>query len=217
MVPPMGGYNSGRHDGKALAEQAKRIDLNWMLRTSRLKPGQQGRSLLSWTRGDTPCGSIAYDYDLRNPADAWLTLRFTTTRHGDPMGIDHVQRVRLSFTQPHFGGRRWWMHCPQTGERVAKLYCPAGENLFAGRQAWKLAYQSQRAAPRDKPFDRLNRLQRRLGCREGYEAYISRPKGMWHRTFARHLARYERISADCDSVWNDMAAQLAGFERRAGK
>ena len=60
----------------------------------------------------------------------------------------------------------------------------------AGRMAWRLGYRSQRVAHRDRPFEKLFRLQRKLGSSEGWEAAIFRPKGMWHQTFGQHWERY---------------------------
>jgi hypothetical protein len=42
----------------------------------------------------------------------------------------------------------------------------------------------------------------------GYEEYIRRPKGMWHRTFERHESRYWEINDDCDRIWLGMVAIL---------
>ena len=68
---------------------------------------------------------------------------------------------------------------------------------FASRQAWRLGYQSQRHASRDRPFEALSRLQKKLGCNEGWEQPIQRPKGMWRRTFRRHEERYWELDAEC--------------------
>ncbi|ANU08450.1 hypothetical protein A6F65_02164 [Paraurantiacibacter namhicola] len=89
------------------------------------------------------------------------------------------------------------MHCPVSGRRVGKLYLPTGGDIFASRQVWRLGYHSQRDAARDKPFTRLFRLQKKLGCTQGWEQPISKPKGMWERTWQRHLADYWRLDAEC--------------------
>jgi len=64
----------------------------------------------------------------------------------------------LSDSDPHFGGKRWWMHCPINGDLVGKLYCPNGAHTFASRTAWRLDYNSQRIAGRGNPFEALFRL-----------------------------------------------------------
>lgn len=203
----MGGYGSGRQHGKPLADSAKRIDLAWMLRQGLAQPGSVRTGRLSWTCNDRPAGNISSICDMADADNAVLELRFTaSTCEADKR--DYVQRVPLSYTVPHFGGRRWWMHCPISGERVGKLYCPNGYATFASRKARGIAYQSQRSAPRDKPFEALFRLQKRLGCREGWESPIRRPKGMWRRTYARHEERYWQLDRECGIAMAGVMARL---------
>lgn len=122
---------------------------------------------------------------------------------------EHVeQKIRLVFTEPHYGGRRWWMVCPYRHIRAAKLYMPNGGDRFASRKAWRLAYQSQRVAHRDRAFEKLFRLQRKLGCEQGYDSFIRRPKGMWHRTFDRPLERFEELDAVCGAEMAMLIPQL---------
>ena len=118
------------------------------------------------------------------------------------------QEVRLVSTQPHYGGKRWWMQCPYGGGRCAKLFLPCNGDRFASRKAWRVGYQSQRQSWHDAPFERLSRLQRKLGSREGYDHYPRRPKGMWHRAYERHLDEFWSIHDQCDHVWLGMVARL---------
>ncbi|MCA0911000.1 hypothetical protein [Qipengyuania gaetbuli] len=121
-----------------------------------------------------------------------------------------LQSIYLSHTVPNYGGKRWWMICPYRGHRVGKLYLPPGGDRFASRQAWRLGYQCQRDSARDRPFERLFRLQKKLGCDQGWEAGIQRPKGMWHRTFDRHLERYWELDDECASEMAAMMGRLLG-------
>ena len=183
----MGGYNSGRSGGRPTADMSKRIDLAWMIRTGKARPGQLVWGTLCWNFGDEPAGSISYEADMREAHASELRLSYT---RGPDDNREHVkQTVRLTFTEPNFGGRRWWMTCPYRGHRVGKLYMPNGGDRFASRTAWRLGYRSQRIAKRDVASERLFRLQRKLGCDAGWEAGIRRPKGMWNRTFERHFDR----------------------------
>ncbi|MEP1833582.1 MAG: hypothetical protein ABJL57_07900, partial [Hyphomonas sp.] len=113
-----------------------------------------------------PSGNISYTCDMRDAINARLELRFHVTDHYDGKRHEYVQPIRLSFTEPHFGGKRWWMHCPANGSRAGKLYCPRGAHTFASRTAYRIGYKSQRVAGRDKPFEALfrPRLRRRLGA-----------------------------------------------------
>jgi hypothetical protein len=141
------------------------------------------------------------------PAAASLHLSFTLTPYGEK-ARQVEQRIELAWTQPHYGGRRWWFVCPSTGRRAGKLHLPPGGAWFASRTAWRLAYRSQRSAAADRPFDKLFRLQDKLGGPMGWDAGLRRPKGMHHRTYERHLARYWRLDAQCSAAGMAMLDRL---------
>ena len=205
----MGGFGSGRYGGRPTADMSKKVDLAWMMRTGRAKPGQWISGSLSWNCGGQPAGSISYSANMECEYNSELKL--TYYRGSAEEREDVEQRIRLVYTEPNYGGRRWWMICPYRHIRVAKLYMPNGGDRFASRKAWRLAYNSQRVAHRDRPFEKLFRLQRKLGCEQGWDSWISRPKGMWQRTFDRHLARFEELDAECSVEMMQVIGLLKGF------
>jgi hypothetical protein len=151
---------------------------------------------LTWSTNGAHRATVGYSYDMTDPGSAHMRLIYTRTPYGGHAeNVD--QLVRLSFTEPHYGGRRWWLVCPYTSKRATKLFMPPGGDSFASRTAWRLGYRSQRCAHRDRPFEKLFRLQRKLGSVEGWEAGLRRPKGMWHRTFEPHLDRYFALDEEC--------------------
>jgi hypothetical protein len=192
----MGGWGSGRQGGKPLKEDGVTIDLGLMLRKGWISEGRCGTGQLTWSNASGWSAKIGYSYDLIDPESASLTLDYRN-RRGSEDWVSRKQHVRLVYTVPHYGGRRWWMACPVRGDRVGKLYLPSGGDIFAGRKAWGLAYRSQRAQSRDRPFERLFALQRRLGCPEGWEQPVWRPKGMWRRTFERLERQYWDLDQRC--------------------
>lgn len=137
-------------------------------------------------------------------------LRLSYWRGSEPDREDVRQVIRLEFTEPHYGGKRWWMICPYQHNRVGKLYLPNGGDRFAGRKAWRLGYNIQRVAHRDRPFERLFRLQKKLGCDQGWGGGITRPKGMWHRTFDRHWDRFEQLDDECSAEMAMLVLRLGG-------
>jgi hypothetical protein len=204
----MGGYGSGRHGGKPTVEDGLTVDLGLMLRRGWARVGAAGSGTLSWSSNGEPIATIEHRYDLTDPDNAHLTLNYTRTpRGGLPEKVE--QRIRLTWTRPNYGGRRYWMVCPYSGRRVAKLHLPSGGDRFASRLAWRLPYRSQRAAHRDRPFDKLFRLQRKLGSPEGWEAGLRRPKGMWNRTFERHWERYWQLDKPCSAEMMSLASRLS--------
>lgn len=187
---------------------SKRIDLAWMIRKRLAVPGCTIAGTLRWNIGGDPAGSIGYTADMRDLDAAELRLSYT---RGEGDEREHVnQTVRLVYTEPNYGGRRWWMICPYRHNRCGKLYLPNWGDRFAGRRAWRLGYQSQRVAHRDRPFEKLFRLQKKLGCDQGWEAGLYRPKGMHRRTFERHLERYWELDERC-------GAEMMGLVLRLGR
>jgi hypothetical protein len=206
----MGGFGSGRTSSRGLIEEAYSFDLPSMCRRGLIKDGESGRGRLAWSRGSDRCASISYAYSLLDPTGAGLKLRFSSRRND---GSRHVinQLIQLTFTEPHYGGRRWWMICPFSGRRVAKLYLPHSCDTFASREVWDLAYTSQRQDERGKVFGRLFRLQRTLGCDERWGAEPQRPQGMWRSTFARKFNRYLELDEQCAAATE---AMLSDFRKR---
>jgi hypothetical protein len=68
--------------------------------------------------------------------------------------------VRLQTTSCHYGGACYWFTCPASGcgRRVALLY---GGKIFACRQCYHLAYESQRETPDDRAGRKANNIRRR--------------------------------------------------------
>lgn len=202
----MGGYGSGRGGGRPTVEASLRIDLAWMMRNGRAKAGATIWGSLSWSRRDEHAGSISYKAIMDSPGEERLELSFTRGTGDDAESVK--QTVRLCFTSPRYGGKRWWMICPYRAARVGKLYLPPGGDRFASREAWRLGYHIQRVAPSDRESERLFRFQRRMGCEQGLGAFPRRPKGMWQRTWNRHLEKYWELEEAADGAFAIMAARL---------
>ena len=59
----------------------------------------------------------------------------------------------FDYTRCNYGGERRWLLCPRCFKRVAKLYRPPDEVLFACRQCHQLTYRSTQC--HDAKLDRL--------------------------------------------------------------
>jgi hypothetical protein len=206
----LGGWGSGRQNGRPIADYSSRVDLGWMIRTGRAKPGQHISGTRTWTRGGEPAGSVSYDANMSDLDDAWLELTYW---HGSGDARERVvQRVRLAYTLPHYGGRRWWMICPYAHVRCGKLYLPGNGDRFASRKAWRVGYRSQRIALHDRAFEKLFRLQKKLDGSQGWDMGLARrPKGMWHRTYERFWAEYDRLDEQCSVEMALMMRRLGVF------
>lgn len=208
----MGGWGSGRYGGRPTADASLRIDLAWMLRTGHAREGSIIMGSLSWSRGDQPSGRIGYTAKMAAPGEERLELSFTRGSGDDREDVR--QTVHLCHTVPHYGGKRWWMICPFRHIRVGKLYLPPGGDRFASRQAWRLGYHIQRVASLDRAGERLHRFQRKLGGDVGLGAFPRRPKGMWQRTWERHLERYWELEEAADA---ELAIGMARILGRYGR
>jgi len=192
----MGSHLSGRRSCNPVAEDCLALDIAWLMRLGPIREGDAGSGELIWSSDGQNLGAIRFRLDLRQSDSAHLVLSYNLALpNGQRRAV--CQRIDLTSTVPHFGGRRWWLRCPVTGARVRKLYLPSSGDRFAGRRAWGLGYRVERISHFDRPFEKLSRLQRRLGSPAGLGAPLERPKGMWQRSYARHLDRFASFDLAC--------------------
>ena len=187
----MGGFGSGRRGGKATAESTA----SYIIDIKSLAPAfESGRRLTGSIRFDEGRFSVLATVDLTNEWNCFVELIHPTRDEGEGHRFvrDHV---RLTWTAPTYGGRRWWFLCPRTARRTTKLFLPNGGSHFWSRQAYGLGYRCQRE-------DRFSRLQRRAAALnrqlggEGLSTWAdppAKPKWMRWRTYERKFAAWERI------------------------
>lgn len=146
--------------GKGLVEECLTLDLAQLMRLGPMRDGLAGKGFLEWRQDGEAIGSVRFRLDLRAAEAARLVLAYCVAVDGGQRSVS--QRIRLVFTVPRFGGRRWWMLCPVTGERVRCLHLLPGADRFTSRKAWGLSYRVERLGRSDRPFERLFRVQRKL-------------------------------------------------------
>jgi hypothetical protein len=168
-------------------EGCRSIDVRRWRREGRLLEGQHFS--YSWTCVGKPFGSIR----VRTEEDA-VVLVFSSRRAQDSDWKYVEQRVPITWTACHLGGRRAWFRCAvysdgrYCGRRVALLY-GAGE-LFACRRCYRLAYASQRETPLYRGVNRAQKIRMRLGgSPDLLQPFPRRPRGMHRRTYMRLRAR----------------------------
>jgi hypothetical protein len=187
----MGGYGSGRSGGRLTTDNGLTLTLSKLFRDGIFRPGSDWGSLV-WTNTATGkrIGSISYEAHLGQESGR-VRLYYTTTRYdGEKRDSDYW--IQLETTPQPFGGRRWWFVCPRTGRRATKLYLPNGAFTFASRQAYRLAYRSQREASHDRALRRAFKLRGNLGAKGGIGDFVPKPKWMRWRTYDRAMARIDR-------------------------
>jgi hypothetical protein len=146
----------------------------------------------------------AADIQIRTEDDA-IVLVYRVRSYNVSEWKDVEQRVHLTWTKCHLGGRRPWFRCPVRSngtnceKRVAKLYL--GGDLFACRQCWRLAYATQQDSDRCFGLDKAQKIRMRLGGSGSVvEPFPPKPKGMHWRTYyrlyqAHHVAEGRWLTA----------------------
>jgi hypothetical protein len=183
------------------------LSLPKLLRDRLFQPGSASGGSLVWKNTATGerVGSIGYEAHLGQDSGR-VRLKYTSTRwDGERRESDYW--IQLESTAQPFGGRRWWWICPRTGRRAVKLYLPNGAFTFASRQAYRLAYRSQRETARDRALRRAFKLRDKLGG----DGDVSKPKWMRWRTYDRKL---EEIAAVEEVLDAHMLARVQKLERR---
>jgi hypothetical protein len=152
-------------------------------REGRLHAGQYFSC--SWTCGGEPSGNIG----VRTELDA-VSLMYRARSCGATEWKSIEQRVPITWTECHLGGRRPWFLCSvysggrYCGCRVALLYA-AGE-LFACRDCYGLAYQSQQEALHHRGLGKAGKIRMRLGGSPNMlDEFPDKPKGMHWTTYDR--------------------------------
>lgn len=184
----MGGHGSGRPRGwaqKGLATSQRALDVRSLHRRGILAHHGEIFSL-SWSHA----GRI----DVRPQRDL-LLLSYCCKAPGSGGELcETAQVVRLTWTVPHYGGRRPWFRCPACAGRVAKLY--AGERL-ACRNCAGLVYPSQNEDLYQRRIRRARKIRRRLGGQPRLvDPYPGKPKGMHWHTYNRLLQELEEAQID---------------------
>jgi hypothetical protein len=119
-------------------------------------------------------------------------------------------------TSCRFGGRRWWWICPATHRRVGRLYLPNGGGRFLsrGRDAYRLAYASQREAKTDRMHAHSRKLYAKLGADylENFGGYRPpKPKGMHRRTYD---AICDRLNTEAEGLNMDLLRTVERLTQR---
>ncbi len=99
---------------------------------------------------------------------------------------------------------------PGHGRRTAKLYLPVAGARFLSRQAYGLAYASQREDEVARAHRRAARLHGLLGSprRSAFGGTLPKPKWMRWPTYERLSAELETIDAALEEATERMAARL---------
>ncbi len=148
----MGGYRSGRAGWRPVAEQSLAF------RISRMREALQAlddpravraRGSVEWTDRGGYVASISY---VAERAAYGLQVRLVYRYNGEP--VDDA--IRVTTTQPNYGGRRFWWLCPRCFRRVGVLFAPGSR--WRCRTCHRITYTSSNES------HSLDAMARMLGC-----------------------------------------------------
>jgi hypothetical protein len=193
----MGGYGSGRRYGsKSTTGEYLQLDVRRLQRDGLLE--RRFAFNWQWSRHGDPVGNI----NLR-PEEDRIVLSYRHQRAGQDWESKEYP-VQLERTSCHYGGERAWFLCPARGcrRRVAILY---GGGIFACRDCYCLAYESQTESPAYRALSRTQNIRVRLGGSGSLaEDFPNKPKGMHWKSYLRLLHKanlYEQISNEAMMSW----------------
>jgi hypothetical protein len=193
----MGKYRSG--SGGPTVEGCLRLDIDKMMRWGVIQPGDHLFSEMTFNVNDDKL-IIKFESRLDELQESWLRLQYAIDDYwiGKTHQVD--DKILLVSTQPSFGGLRWWFLCPRLHRRVRKLYLPLGVRHFRSRQAYGLAYASQRETAYDRAMRRAQKLWRRLGGDPADSDYPAKPKRMRWTTYNRLMGELIAAEREVDDM-----------------
>jgi hypothetical protein len=143
----MGESGSGnrRAKRKITVEECLRISSNRWMRLGILRPGSRRSGSLTWPEADGGNFTVRYKVNtVDSSPSVQLSYSWVWGDSSEEQSAHYT--VRLTTTQPYFGGMRWWFVCPlgvggqRCKRRVGKLYLPERARHFGCRHCHRLTY-----------------------------------------------------------------------------
>ena len=183
-----------RYGWRPHIESALCLNLAALFKRGALKPGYTTSGGWQWTQDGGHIASIGYSATLSD-SDGELRLHYRDGKGDEARDVECL--VRLSSLPLNYGGRRWYMRCPVTGQRVLVLYKWPGIDRFCARNAIRPrpTYASQRVSGSDRILGQRWAIRRKLG--DNFSDLFSepaKPKGMRRRTFERYCGRDAQLA-----------------------
>jgi hypothetical protein len=161
----------------------------------------QGRYIpWNWSCDGRPTGT-AYIFP------EWQAIRIVWRSGRSDQGVAQ-ERVHLSWTDCHFGGRRPWFSCPRCHAGAALIYTTGSR--FLCRRCCRLNYASQQEDAQGRQARIISNVRRQLGGTENLlDPYPAKPRGMHRRTYESLVSKaiaaeavYERLMGQKFSRWS---------------
>ena len=112
-------------------EECASVDLAALKAAGALCDGKVMRATQEWHHDKEKIARFTIAVDLSGASDA-PCLRIS----GWAFDKAVYQRVALVALPMRFGGRKWFMICPHTGDRCRRMILPPGREAFASVKGW---------------------------------------------------------------------------------
>jgi hypothetical protein len=176
-------------------QEGLKLDINLLARRGLISPGSAtDPHAIRWVNSNgQEIASGWISADMEGDTEGWLHIQ-----------IDKFdQRIALTASPCHYGGRKWFFLCPVMNRRASVLWLPRGARHFSSRHAWpsRVAYRSQFMTAMDRGYLGMERIKKRLiGDLDPQEWDLPpKPKWMRWRTYHRLVERFERYEAALDA------------------
>ena len=182
----MGSGQHCRSGAKSTTDDYRSIDVRPWKRDGLLDPNQSFN--WQWSRNGEVVASIQVKTEQNHLI---LTYRH---RYSCEDWKSKSYPVYFDWTDCHLGGQRPWFLCPARGcsRRVAVLYL---ETIFACRNCYQLAYDSQRETWDERAARKADRIRKKLDWEPGIlNSNGWKPKGMHWKTFERLNAKHSALA-----------------------
>ncbi len=193
----MGGSGSGswyRHSAKSTTGNFHAWHIKKLVKAEVIKFDQYRAGEWQWyLEGDggkrDVRSSIGYIADTTDSSSPYIQVKYQNKNSSE--GFDY--KIRLTTTNPNYGGKRWWFVCPIVGcsKRVGVLYM--GSKYFACRHCYNIAYESQNEVPHYRMLHKAQAIHQKLGGSGCTMDYVPKPKGMHWNTYHTLINEMEEL------------------------
>ncbi len=145
------------------------LDAKRWSREGILRAGIEKTGTWQWTYRSGTSFWLDYTVDTLDRTRPTVRLWYTGVLRSTKQEGSEDYTFRLTTTQPHFGGLRWWFICPlivsdrTCQRRVSKLYLPQDGRYFGCRHCYDLTYTSCQESPK------YDSLYRHIGESTGFD------------------------------------------------
>ena len=160
----MGGSGSsrwGNYQRKVTVEQCHTLDITELLHRGLFnQPKCTANVSYQTTRviGEKTF-DVMIEANTSTPDRLFIRLKYSIQGTDGP--LETVEFIPLEYTEPHYGGVRFWFICPLSvdgqsfGRRVSKLFLPPEQRYFGCRHCYNLTYR--KAQQHDKTAEKFRR------------------------------------------------------------